>query len=129
MNINELMLGDLVKYHNRFGIIKALMDNECLILVSCDGNDVLIRETYDNIEGISLTHDILVKIGFETQPNIGYIIDDWDGNQIIYDSWNHVLRIIKDYKTCLDIETFNEMTVDELQHAFRLCRIEKKIVL
>lgn len=129
MNINELMLGDLVKYHNRFGIIKALMDNECLILVSCDGNDVLIRETYDNIEGISLTHDILVKIGFETQPNIGYIIDDWDGNQIIYDSWNHVLRIIKDYKTCLDIETFNEMTVHELQHAFRLCRIEKKIVL
>ena len=129
MNINELMLGDWVKYHNRFGIIKALMDNECLILVSCDGNDELIWGTYDNIEGISLTHDILVKIGFETQPNIGYIIDDWDGNQIIYDSWNHVLRIIKDYKTCLDIETFNEMTVHELQHAFRLCRIEKKIVL
>ena len=129
MNINELMLGDYVKYGNGFGVIKALMDNECLILVSCDENDELIWGTYDNIEGISLTHDILVKIGFETQPNIGYIIDDWDGNQIIYDSWNHVLRIIKDYKTCLDIETFNEMTVDELQHAFRLCRIEKKIVL
>ena len=129
MNINELMLGDYVKYGNGFGVIKALMDNECLILVSCDENDELIWGTYDNIEGISLTHDILVKIGFETQPNIGYIIDDWDGTQIIYDSWNHILRIIKDYKTCLDIETFNEMTVDELQHAFRLCRIEKKIVL
>lgn len=129
MKINELMLDDWIKYGNRFGIIKALNNDECLILVSCDGNDELIWETYDNIEGIPLIHEILVEIGFETQPNIGYIIDDYGGTQIIYDRWNNNLRIIKDYKTCLDIETFNDITVHELQHALKLCGIEKKIVV
>lgn len=129
MKANELMIGDWVKYGNRFAVIKALDNNECIILVSCDGNDVLIRETYDNIEDIPLTHEILEKIGFNIEPNIGYIIDDYDGTQIIYDSWDNNLRIIKDYKSCLDIETFNDLTVHEFQHALRICGIEKEIKL
>lgn len=129
MKVNELMIGDWVKYGNRFAIIKTLDNNECIILVSCDGNDVLIRETYDNIEDIPLTHEILEKIGFNIEPNIGYIIDDYDGTQIIYDSWDNNLRIIKDYKSCLDIETFNDFTVHELQHALKLCGVEKEIEL
>ena len=129
MKANELMLGDWVKYGDRFVTIKALNNNECLILAPCDGNDELIWETYDNIEDIPLIHEVLEKIGFETQPNIGYIIDDWDGTQIIYGSWDHNLRIIKNYKACLDIETFNDLTVHELQHALRLCGIEKEIIL
>ena len=84
---------------------------------------------YDEIEPIPLTPEILEKIGFETQPNIGYIIDDWDGTQIIYDSWNHNLRIIKNYKICLDVETFDDIAVHELQHALKLCEIEREIKL
>ena len=129
MKPNELIIGDWVKYGNRFAIVKGITTNECLIMVSCNGNDELIWETYDNIEPILVTHEILEKNGFETQPNIGHIIDDWGGTQIIYDSWNHNLRIIKNYKVCLDIETFDDITVHELQHALKLCEIEREIKL
>lgn len=129
MKANELMLDDWIKYGNRFAIIKELYNGYVIILCSINGQHEYVQETYDNIEDIPLTHEILEKIGFETQPNIGYIIDDYDGTQIIYDSWNHNLRIIKDYKTCLDIETFNDLTLRELQHALRICGIRKEIVL
>lgn len=131
MKANKLMIGDWVQ-------VPCLIDNTenynawCQIRQLRDDDlDVIgFKElSYDEICPISLTHEILEKIGFETQPNIGYIIDDWDGTQIIYDSWNHNLRIIKNYKTCLDIETFNDVAVHELQHALRLCGIEKEIAL
>lgn len=123
MAVKNLMIGDWVLDGNVYAQVTS---------ITCDG---IIETTHNEtsnielVEPIPLTPEILEKIGFETQRNIGYIIDDWDGTQIIYDSWNHTLRIIKDYKTCLDIETFNEMTVHELQHALKLCGIEKEIVL
>lgn len=116
MKAEDLMIGDWVQIPselNRYKILKSTFDMDEAVLY----------------EPIPLTPEILEKIGFTTEPNIGYIIDDWDGNQIIYDSWNHVLRIIKDYKTCLDIETFNDLTVHELQHALKLCGINKEIAL
>ena len=129
MKANELIIGDWVKYGNRFAIVKGIDTNLCHIMVSCNGNDELIWETYDNIEPIPITHEILEKNEFYAQANIGYIIDDYDGVQIIYDSWNHNLRIIKNYKVCLDIETFDDIAVHELQHALKLCKIKKEIVL
>ena len=115
MKIDELMIDDWVVGRSGEPFQIKIIDPDFLY--------------WDEIQPIPLTHEILVKLGFETQPNIGYIIDDWDGNQIIYDSWNHNLRIIKNYKTCLDIETFNDLAVHELQHALKLCGIEKKIIL
>lgn len=123
MKVNELMIGDWVMDGKNIAQITS---------ITCDG---IIETTFNEssnievIEPISLTHEILVKIGFSTEPNIGYIIDDYDGTQIIYDSWNNNLRIIKDYKTCLDIKTFNDLTVHELQHALRICGVEKEIEL
>lgn len=131
MKANELMLGDWVQ-------VPSLIDNVehydawCKVkqLRDYDLDVVGFKELkYSEIMPIPITPEILEKIGFETQPNIGYIIDDYDGTQIIYDSWNHNLRIIKNYKTCLDIETFNDLTVHELQHALMLCGIEKEIIL
>lgn len=125
------MIGDWVQ-------VPCLIDNTenynawCQIKQLRDGDlDVIgFKElSYDELEPIPLTPEILEKIGFEIQPNIGYIIDDWDVTQIIYDSWNHNLRIIKNYKACLDIETFDDMAVHQLQHALRLCGIEKEIIL
>lgn len=115
MKTSDLMIGDWVIGHSGKPFKIGVIDPDFLY--------------WNEIEPIPLTHEILVKIGFETQPNIGYIIDDWDGNQIIYDSWNHALRIIKDYKTCLDIETFDDLAVHELQHALKICGINKEITL
>jgi len=123
MALKDLMIGDWILDGNVYAQVTS---------ITCDGIIETTHNKFSNIElvePIPITPEILKKIGFETKPNIGYIIDDWDGTQIIYDNWNHILRIIKDYKTCLDIETFSEMTVHELQHALKLCGIEKEIVL
>ena len=116
MKANELMIGDWVQVPSELNRYKKL------------------RSTFDMDEAvlykpIPLTPEILENIGFEPQPNIGYVIDDYDGTQVIYDRWNNNLRIIKDYKTCLDIRTFNDLSVHELQHALKICGIEKEIEL
>jgi hypothetical protein len=120
----DLMVGDWVKFKNSDLAHKV---------IAVAGKSIKVDKTHwysaNIFDPIHLTPVVLEKIGFETQPNIGYIIDDWDGTQIIYDSWNYNLRIIKDYKTCLDIKTFDDTAVHELQHALRLCGIEKEIVL
>ena len=123
MEANELMIGDWV--------IHPYYKHPSKIVYF---NGSRVRVEYEEVEAeslrpIPLTPEILEKIGFESQPNIGYIIDDWDGTQIIYDSWNHNLRIIKNYKVCLDIEAFDDIAVHELQHALKLCCIEKEIEL
>ena len=123
MGAKDLMVGDKLKtvFSQKIVEVKEIKQN--CIYTEDNGYD------YNEIEPIPLTPEILEKIGFETQPNIGYIIDDWNGTQIIYDRWNHNLRIIKNYKVCLDIETFDDFAVHELQHALKLCEIEKEIIL
>ena len=123
MGAKDLMVGDKLKivYNQKIVEVKEIKQN--CIYTENNGYD------YNEIEPIPLTPEILEKIGFETQPNIGYIIDDWNGTQIIYDRWNHNLRIIKNYKVCLDIETFDDIAVHELQHALRICGIEREIKL
>ena len=141
MKETDLMIGDylywgkdkivkvqmLRKYGDNFGI--DVVYNDSVNLYFCTDNDDIYSCNIDELKPIPLTPEILEKIGFVAQPNIGYVIDDWDGTQIIYDRWNHNLRIIKNYKTCLDIETFDDIAVHELQHAFKLCEIEKEITL
>ena len=125
----ELMIGDWVMYNpnvfidDEYETAKEWFPTQ---INSGEDIDLAIEGCYDSIP---LTPEILEKIGFSTEPNIGYIIDDYDGTQIIYDSWNHILRIIKNYKTCLDIRTFGDLSVHELQHALRLLDIEKEIEL
>lgn len=123
MGAKDLMVGDKLKtvFSQKIVEVKEIKQN--CIYTEDNGYE------YNEIEPIPLTPEILEKIGFETQPNIGYIIDDWNGTQIIYDRWNHNLRIIKNYKVCLDIETFDDIAVHELQHALKLCEIEREIKL
>lgn len=113
---------DNVEHYDAWCKVKQLRDHDLDVV----GFNEL---KYSEIIPIPLTPEVLEKIGFSTEPNIGYIIDDWDGTQIIYDRWNNNLRIIKDYKTCLDIKTFSDLSVHELQHALRICGIEKEIEL
>ena len=123
MKATELMIGDWVYLVKDYG-------NSKKDILRIDALDLhRISDGMLEVEPIPLTQEILEKIGFGTERNIGHIIDDWDGTQIIYNSWDHNLRIIKNYKTRLDIETFDDIAVHELQHALRLCGIEKEIVL
>lgn len=134
MKANELMIGDWVrttetnKPHNvQILGIEVVDYNEMKYLINVDNGRYDWHCELHEIEPIPLTPEILEKNGFVSQSNIGYIIDDYDGEQIIYDSWNHRLRIIKDYKVCLDIELFDDLATHELQHALTICGIEKEI--
>ena len=65
MSFKELMVGDWVRYGNRFAIVKSISYDKCVILVSVNGQDELVSETYDNIEPVPVTSDILKKNGIE----------------------------------------------------------------
>lgn len=114
LQLNELMVGDWVHPMGH------------------PDTKVQVRpEDYINLseyEPIIITPEILEEIGFASVRNVGYIIDDYDGSQVIYDRWNSNLRIIENYKVRLDIDFLGDMSVHELQHALRLLEIEKEIM-
>ena len=124
MEAKEVMIGDWVKYGNRFALIQSITPNECCILVSCGGSDEFVWETYDNIEPIPLTSEILEKNGFE----------DWDGwsiyspeNTGIEIAWlGTILKIGGEYG---NFELPAIEYIHQLQHALRLCGIDKTIEL
>ncbi len=122
MKAEELMIDDWVMYHNE------LLHKSYPTRVE-DGEHIDYIASNANFRPIPLTPEILEKNEFGRMPNAGYVLDFYNGTQVIYDSWNKNLRILNDYKTCLDIVSYNDMNVHELQHALRLCGINKDIVL
>lgn len=129
MKANELMIGDYV--------IRKNVPNEILIVVAIDSirgivyldlDGLGITEKIENIEPIPLTTEILEKIGFWCEHNVGYVTEEYE-YEIIYSTWNHELRILKNREQILKLKYFDEMCVHELQHALRLCGIEKTIKL
>lgn len=114
LQLNELMVGDWVHPMGHPDIKVQVRPEDYINLVE--------------YEPIIITPEILEKIGFASVRNVGYIIDDYNGTQVIYDRFDSNLRIIKDYKVRLDIDFFGDMSVHELQHALRLLEIEKEIM-
>ena len=80
----------------------------------------------DQVKPIPLTAEILEKNEFWCEHNVGYVMEEGE-YEIIYDLWDHKLRILKNREQILNLEYFDEMCVHELQHALRLCNIEKEI--
>lgn len=114
MKAEELMIGDWVldkKTNRPYKIIGT--------------NDLLFHDDYSHIP---LTAEILEKIGFWYEQNVGYVMEE-DEYEIIYDLWDHKLRILKNREQILNLEYWDEMCVHQLQHALRLCNIEKEIEL
>ena len=128
MKANELMLGDWVVYEGDVDYINPIkiegMDVATGMCVTTDRDDV----GFDGVWPIPLTKEILEKNGFVRETNIGMVLnhDDYD---IIYDTFEHELRILEYKKMILDIEYFGDCSVHELQHALRLCNIDKEIEL
>lgn len=126
MDAKELMIGDWIRYGSRFGIVKGIKTDTCLILVSCNGNDELIWETFDNIESIPLTPEILENNGFF---RLGNQYNTWCMRGFNF-SLDFIDGIFGYYEQGRPYNpTFVTKYVHELQRALRLCRIKKNIEL
>ena len=129
MKANELMIGDYVIRKNapkEILIVDAIDSISNIVYLDLDG--LGITEKLENIEPIPLTQKILEKNGFYHEYNVGYVMEEYE-NEIIYNLWDHKLRILKNREQILNLEYFDEMCVHELQHVLRLCGIEKTIEL
>jgi len=132
MKLNELMVGDWVYIHepeckgHRIDAIDEL-DGQ----VGADG------EVYDecDIRPIPLTEDILAKNGFKKQEDVNewsyYKSKDGKGQYMILWSMDYNYLEIGSYTE--EFGEFNRMGimryVHQLQHALRLCGIDKEIEL
>ncbi|MBR1525185.1 MAG: hypothetical protein IJ640_00800 [Prevotella sp.] len=131
------MIGDFVainepdNYHGYIGKVCIINDVTGYITVfieNHDYHDVLC----DDKQPIPLTPEILEKNGFKTR--ISYIKDKWnneytlmqDEDKIIY--WEKGYVYLEEGETA-DVYLFSCQFVHELQHALKLCGIEKEIQL
>lgn len=152
MKTNELMLGDIITFKDSVEIdetpvpVKVITlwrqryghENEALVKIGdteiCD-----IVTIDDDFVGYPLTPEILKKNGFELRQGVWILAEElWriyiqykDGKWSI-DARNEISS--KDEKGRADLASFcrdwaENFFVHELQHALRLCGIEKEIVL
>lgn len=129
MDVKDIMIGDYVirkNVPNEILIVNAIDSIRNIVYLDLDG--LGITEKIENIEPIPLTAEILEKIGFWYEQNVGYVTEEYE-YEIIYSLWDHKLRILKNREQILNLEYFNEMCVHELQQALRLCGINREIKL
>lgn len=133
MEAKEVMIGDWVKYGNRFAIIQSITPNECCILVSCGGSDEFVWETYDNIEPIPITSEILEKNGWEKRNDACIYYDSEHEYQIFFMlkeyNYTHLYNYIDASIGCITIREMPITYLHELQNLMRLCGIKKEIEL
>lgn len=122
MNCNDLMLGDLVQGHLPNTPSKVVgIPNEYRLAVITPGG-AYMELSIDDFLPIPITTEILEKNGFINGEFYAEShIEDW---QIMSDGSHLAAR--SDRGWCIDIPC---RYVHQLQHALRLCGIEKEIVL
>ena len=128
MELNELMIGDWLQHASGkyFQVTRIDIWKDGSVHFAC-GHPHL-WEYNNKFTPIPLTTEILEKIGFWYEQNVGYVMEEYE-YEIIYSLWDHKLRILKNREQILNLEYFDEMCLHELQHALRLCNIEKTIEL
>ena len=130
MKANELMIGDWVQctyWHNPHILqvyeLKRVSNDELKIVVVEDALPLVFQEMY--IEPIPLTAEVLEKNGWKYNPDIKayewqdkafYISIIMDGKTRIYVGNDYIFGMALG-------------AVHELQHALRLCGIDKEMVL
>lgn len=129
MKPEELMIGDYV--------IRKNVPNELLIVDTIDSiRDIVyldldglgITEKIENIEPIPLTPEILERNEFYYESNVGQVWDDGE-YEVIVDLYNVEIRVIKNRKEILSLEYFDKIYVHNLQHALKICEVNKNIKL
>ncbi len=127
MKANELMIGDLLQYRGQFAAFGFRVEQITRRKVGYHVGPGENRMNYlrlGEVQPIPLTPEILVKNGFE----------EWDGWRIfdIEDTGVEIGwcgTILKIGGECGNLELPSVVYVHELQHALRLCGIEKEIIL
>lgn len=135
MKSEELMIKDWVLHDGEpyqirqlgiYGVNRDGEDYPAVCIGKPKGIGLIVER--NEIAPISSTPEILEKNGFWYQDNVGYVVEEYE-YEIIYDFWNHKLRILKNREQILNLEYFDEMCFHELQHALRLCGINKEITV
>lgn len=133
MKATDLMIGDWVLYGQRFAIIKEIGNGYITILCSINGQNEYVEETYDNIEPITLTPEILEKNEWEKRNDACIYYDSEHEYQIIFMlkeyNYTHLYNYIDASIGCITIREMPITYLHELQNLMRLCGIKKEIEL
>ena len=134
MKAEELMIGDYVNVTGKEGLHSV----DILELLPRIGKVIGLDEeivyvdyidyafSLGDVEPIPLTSDLLMQNGFEKDPETGEcLLSDYDDTFEIY--WiGTILTVQSGYGR---MELVNCQYVHQLQHALRLCGIEKEIII
>ena len=140
MKSSELMIGDYIMFDGCSCIIEEISSKGWLHMMYADSKvRVNLSSDFilDFIEGIPLTPEILEKNGFNksvSPPGIHAKCYEYDNPK---EKYNLTIADYNKYKRLLlnidseDSECFNIKCdyVHQLQHALRLCKIDKQIVV
>lgn len=134
MKAKELMVGDYVMFDDSPCIIEEISAKGWIHILDV-GNKTRVSLTSDYILGIiepiPLTPEILVKNGLETEEDgriFGECFDEDDSRdlEITFDDKTGVIWWSYNWD---EYRIIKLSYVHELQHALRLCGIEKEIIL
>ena len=117
MDVKDLMIGDKLKTVFNQKIVEVKEIKQICIYTECNAYE------YNEVEPIPLTIEILVKNGFTSRKDgydIGIPLLYWDKYRTAVCGWTHCDDII---------EVFDCRYVHQLQHALKLCGIDKEIEL
>ena len=142
MRIEELSIGDYFTSKDASDYpecpilqVKGMIDDESYaIYISENESEVFYIYGIDDLKGIPLTPEILEKNGFEKMPR-GYFVYEDDDESLKMEfypkemNYNGIYDFIDIDRGCITIKELPLMNVHELQHALRLCGIEKEIKL
>jgi len=129
MKASELMIGDWVIVDHCSSRLEPCYGQ--VTGIDKDGEDVHTTEGMVDaslLKPVPLTPEILERNGFEAERNVGYVYNDWNETEVIFDTFDHRLRILYRRDVVLDIEEW-DFPVHMLQHALRLCGVDKEIKL
>ena len=126
MKPEELMIGDLVLYKDKPIMVWEIDEYYNRINTEPDGYNAITCVEISDIKPIPLTDEILEGNEFYYESNVGQVWDDGE-YEVIVDLYDVEIRVIKNRKEILSLEYFDKIYVHELQHALRLCEINKEI--
>ena len=140
IHANEFMIGDYVKFLGKVRKIKSIVGKDTGIEISFEGKNP-VAVSLDEIEPIPLTPEILEKNGWKHEFDKTEYMVKYELAQKGKDCW--MMWAIKEHN--LDIQKQDEKLnmynlkvqrvcipcdyVHQLQHALRLCGIEKEIII
>ena len=136
MKANELMVGDYVQLNESVYKVEEISSQGWIHLLTVEnGTRVQMTSDYilDHIEGVTITPEILEKNGFVGEGYQLLILDK--GDWLEYYHHEHRLRRywegIDEWENHLRVRDIVFMChchyVHELQHALRMCGVEKEI--